>query len=75
VTTQGADLHLFVWERVDSTDTPTYDDVSRQSVDPRTPIGLLLQLILSDPTVSHAIRIERSHASRVVDSERLLAPA
>lgn len=71
----GPDLHVFGWADIADTDTPFYDEVWRQPVDPEAPIGMLLDLVLADPNGSHMIRVEAHRGVQLTDGERLLAPA
>lgn len=71
----GPDLHVFGWSDIAETDTPFYDEIWRQAVDPDAPIGMLLDLVLADPFGSHMIRVEAHRGVQLTDGERLLAPA
>jgi hypothetical protein len=75
VVSLGADLHVFGWADIAESDTPFFDEVSRQPVDSAAPIGMLLDLVLADPNGKHLIRVEERRGVRLSDGERLLAPA
>ena len=71
----GADLHLFSWEHQDASDTPLFDAIESQSVDPATTMSMLISLVTSWPESRHSIRVQEGGRVQLFDGERLLAPA